>query len=179
MRQNYSDIGIIIKTQDYKEADKIITQFTQNHGLVSYFAVGARRNNSKKAPHLDLMSHIKFSAYVHDGQSSLIQADSLNYYSNIKKNLKKIGLAISFLEIVYNLLPAEVEDEEIYSSLVNYLEAINNSDNEIKDKQISAKFGSYLIRHLGYPPPPASSNGNLSSYFEILMNKKIIGKEIG
>lgn len=150
---------------------------TQNHGLVHYFAVGARRNTSKKSPHLDLISQIKFSANYNNSQSYLLQVESVNYFSNIKNNLKKIGTVMSFLEILYHLLPAESEDSEVYQSLVVFLSAINNSLSLKEDREISRKFGNYLLRHLGYPPPPA--NGlNISSYFELLMNRKIIGKEI-
>ncbi len=178
MRGSYNDLGVIIKTQDYKEADKVITILTATHGLVHYFAIGARRSASKKAAHLDLLSHIKFSANTSNNQSYLMQADSLNFFAEIKNNLKKIGLAMSFLEIIYHLLPAEVEDNETYKSFVIFLDSLNNSKDENSDKVLSRKFGSYLLRHLGYPPPP-SSGTNLSNYFETLMNRKIIGKEIG
>ncbi len=178
MRQYYNDSGVIIKTQDYKEADKIITLVTSNHGLVYYHAIGARRSASKKSPHLDLFSHIKFGATVQNNQNILTQADSLNYHQSIKIDLKKISLAMSFSEILHNLLPAEVEDTELYSSLVNFLDALDKSPNEEVSRQISGKFGHYLLRHLGYPPPPKNSNESLSTYFEYLMNRKIIGKEI-
>lgn len=178
MRDSYNDSGVIIKTQDYKEADKVLTIVTENHGLVHMFAVGARRSNSKKAPHLDLLTQIKFSVNQNGNQTYILQADSLNFFSNIKDNLKKIGLAMSFLEILYNLLPAEVEDKELYLSLVNFLEALNSSVTYEKNERICQQFGQYLLRHLGYPNPPSSTSDSLSGYFETLMNRKIIGKEI-
>ncbi len=176
MRRSYNDSGVIIKTLDAKEADKVISIVTENHGLVHYFAVGSRRSNSKKAPHLDLLTHLKLSASVSNHQNTLLQADSLAFFPELKQNLKKVGVAMSFLEILSQLLPAEVEDKEIYTSLVNFLTTLNSAeDREIK--ALSSQFGSYLLRHLGYPPPSSLEN-NLSSYFETLMNRKIIGKEI-
>lgn len=178
MRGGYNDLGIIVKTQDYGEADKIISILSQNHGLVHYFATGARRSSSKKSSHLDVFSHINYSVNTRNSQNYLTQADSLNYFSSLKKDLKKISLGFSFLEIIYNLLPAEVEDEELYLSLLNFLNALNSSTDPQKDSQLCSNFGQYLIRHLGYPPPPPNLSTNLSGYFETLMNKKIIGKEI-
>lgn len=178
MASSYSDTGIIVKTQDYKEADKIISIITENHGLTHYVAVGARKSTSRKSSHLDLLSLIKFSTNVSGGQNYLLQADSVNFFSTIKGNLQKIGLSLSFLEILYHLLPAESDDREVFTSLVNYLNALNQKTSREVDGVVSRKFASYLLRHLGYPPPPVSSKNNLSSYFEILMNRKIIAKEI-
>ncbi len=177
MRNRYNDTGIIIKTADYGESDKIISIISLEHGLVHYFAVGARSARSKKSAHLDLASIIKYEASNNHNQNYLVQADTINSFQGIKDNLKKISLTFSFLEIVYHLLPAEQEDKEMFDSLKNFLTSLDLSHSPLNDKKMASKFGQYLLRHLGYPPVPHEKI-SLSDYFETLMNRKIISKEI-
>lgn len=39
--------GVVIKTQDYKENDKLVWLFTEKLGKISLIAKGARKNKSK------------------------------------------------------------------------------------------------------------------------------------
>ena len=177
MARGYNDYGIIIKTLPYKDADKIITLLTCHHGLVTCFAKGARRSTSKKSPHLDLLNLVSFQM---NGDSTLFlqEAVSQKTFLKLKSDIKKTSLAMSFLEILNQLLAESVEDQPLYTSFVNFLEKLNHSQTEEQNHKLSTQFGTYLLRHLGYPLEPVERTGSLSKYFEHLMNRKIIGKEI-
>ncbi len=171
------DVGVVIKTQDYKDADKIVTIITKKHGLLSLFAIGARRQNSKKSPHLDLITEVDILFYGKDFLY-LQQASTINSFSKTKLDLKKISLCMSFFEILTQLVPANVEDLELYDSLVVFLKKIEELEDAKECGRLSSKFARYLLRHLGYPEMLPQSLGNISSYFETLMNRKLIAKEM-
>ncbi len=177
MAGEIKDVGVVVKTQDYKDADKIITILTKNHGLITAFALGARRQNSKKSPHLDLISQVDIQLrgkeYLY-----LDQASTIHSFAKIKSDLNKISLCMSFFEILTQLTPSSVDDPEMYESLVNFLNKVEAVDTKIELNQVSAKFAKYILRHLGYPETPPASIGTISSYFESLMNRKLIAKEI-
>lgn len=177
MGGEFKDVGVVVKTADYKDADKIITILTKNHGLITAFALGARRQNSKKSPHLDLISQIDIQVRGKD-YFYLDQASTINSFPNIKSNLKKISLCMSFFEIFTQLVPSGVEDQELYSSLIVFLSKIESLDNEKEQGRVTSKFARYLLRHLGYPETLPQSLKNVSSYFESLMNRKLIAKEM-
>lgn len=177
MAGELKDVGVVVKTQDFKDADKIITILTKNHGLITAFALGARRQNSKKSPHLDLISHVDIQLR---GKEYLYidQASTINSFAKIKSDLKKISLCMSFFEIINQMIPLGVEDPEMYTSLINFLKKIEISDDKAEQNRVCSKFSRYILRHLGYPEFPPQSISSISGYFESLMNRKIIGKEM-
>jgi len=178
MLQAYSDRGIIVRIVDSGEADKYLTLVTESHGLENYIARGARRSTSKKSSHLDLFNVIKFQTGRGDNPLFINQAESDHFFPRIKQDYTKVTLCLSILEILSAALPAGQSDPEMFLSLLNFLKKINQNDTENQDKEITQKFSHYLLRHLGYPPPTSNSVDSLSSYFETILNKKIISKEM-
>lgn len=178
MTPSFSDNGIIVRSVDSGEADKYVSILTENHGLQDFIARGARHITSKKAPHLDLLNLVKFQTGRGERPRYLEQVESLQYYPEIKKDFKKVGLCLTIMEIMINTLPVEVEDKEIFLSTKAFLEALTiiSSPNEIN--RLGRKYGLFLLRHLGYPPPKDPRNGKLSTYFESIMSKKLISPQI-
>lgn len=178
MKPAFADTGIILKVVDFAEADKLVGVLSHHHGYQEYIARGARRMNSKKAPHLDLFNQIKFQISRGYNPQQLIQADTMNYYPVIKSGLEKTRIAMSIAEIITNVLPFEVEDKESYLSLVNYFEAINKQLDKDNLGRITYQFSLYLLKHLGYPLPSTIQPENITGYFETIINKKIISRQL-
>lgn len=176
MPREYKDLGVIIKTQDYKDFDKIITICTKSKGIVTSIARGVRRSVSKRSPHIDLLNLITFQ--ISEGNSKFLGEVVCNSsFPGIREDLKKISIAMSFMEIINSLVPEEAADEELFLSLNNFLKKINTSTSKEEIDKTSSAFARYLLRHLGYPENSPHQT-TFSSYFEYLMNKRIIGKEI-
>lgn len=175
MKSSFSDTGIVIRSVDSGEADKFVSMITHNHGLQDFVARGARRIISKKAPHLDLFNLVKFQSGRGDQPRFLDQVESISYYSGIKKDFSKVGLCLTIMEILINTLPVGVEDREIFLSTKSFLEAVEKSGSRKKTNKLGRKFGLFLLRHLGYPPPRLPETTKLTTYFESIMSKKLIG----
>lgn len=175
MRPSFSDTGIIVRSVDAGEADKFVSIITKDHGLHDFIARGARRITSKKAPHLDLFNLVKFQCSRGDHPKYLEQVESQAYFPEIKKNFAKIGLCLTILEILTNTLPIEVEDKEIYLSTKAFLEAVEKSKTPSETNRLGRKFGLFLLKHLGYPLPKLPQTAKLTTYFESIMSKKLIG----
>jgi DNA repair protein RecO (recombination protein O) len=175
MRPSFSDTGIVIRAVDAGEADKFVSIITENHGLQDFIARGARRITSKKAPHLDLFNLVKFQSGRGEHPRFLDQVESISYYPGIKKDFAKVGLCLTIIEILIYTLPVEVEDKEIFLSTKSFLEAIEKSDSQKETNRLGRKFGLFLLRHLGYPLPKLPETAKLTTYFESIMSKKLIG----
>jgi len=175
MRPSFFDTGIVVRSADAGEADKYVSVITENHGLQDFIARGARRLTSKKAPHLDLFNLIKLQSGRGDHPRFLDQVESIAYYPSIKKDYGKVGLCLTIIEILTNTLPPEVEDKEIFLSLKSFLDAVEKSNSNKENNRLGRKFGLFILRHLGYPPPRLPETAKLSTYFESIMNKKLIG----
>lgn len=178
MRPSFSDTGIIIRSVDAGEADKFVSIITENHGLQDFIARGARRITSKKAPHLDLFNLVKFQSGRGEHPRYLEQVESIAYYPNIKKDFSKVGLCLTIIEILLNTLPVEVEDTQIFLSTKSFLEAVDDSDSQKENNRLGRKFGLFLLTHLGYPLPKLPQTAKLTTYFESIMSKKLIGPQI-
>ncbi len=178
MNASYSDTGIIVRVVDSGEADKFISVISENHGLSIFLARGVRRPTSKKSSHLDLFNLIKFSVGRGDSPRFLHQVESVSYFPGIKLNYHKVGISLTIMEILTNTLPIDVEDREIFLSLKSFLEGLDKAEDRKDINELSRRFGLFLLRHLGYPPPKSPEKDNLSSYFEVIMNRKIISKDI-
>lgn len=178
MKESYSDVGIVVRVMDSGEADKYISIISENHGLVLLMARGVRRPTSKKSPHLDLFNLIKFSVGRGDITRYLNQVESIAFFPGIKSDYSKVGISMTVAEILTNTLPVDAEDREIFLSLKSFLEGLEKAKNKKEINGLGRRFGLFLLRHLGYPPPKSPDTDNLSSYFEIIMNRKIISKDI-
>lgn len=178
MWSSYSDNGIVIRSVDSGEADKFVSIITENHGLESFLARGARRITSKKASHLDMLNLVRFSVSRGVSPRFLNQVESVSFFPAIKADYSKIGLCLTFTEILSQLLPFDVEDREIYLSFKSFLEALEKITGKKEANRLARRFGLFLMRHLGYPPPKFPDTDNLSGYFESIMSRKIISTEI-
>lgn len=175
MRSSFSDTGIVIRSVDSGEADKFVSIITENHGLQDFLARGARRPTSKKSPHLDLFNLVKFQSGRGEHPHFLEQVESISYFPKIKKDFSKVGLCLTIIEILIYTLPVEVEDKEIFLSTKSFLEAVEKSDSQKENNRLGRKFGLFLLRHLGYPLPKLPETAKLTTYFESIMSKKLIG----
>lgn len=178
MGQAYSDNGIVIRSVDSGEADKFVSIISENHGLGNFVAKGARRITSRKASHLDLFNLIRFDVSRGESPRFLNQVESTSFFPGLKNDYSKVGLALTLAEILTGMLPVDVEDREIYLSLRAFLEGLEKTQGKRETNRLARRFGLFLTRHLGYPPPRSPDTDNLSSYFETLMNRKIISTEI-
>lgn len=178
MTQAYSDNGIVLRSVDSGEADKFVLIISENHGLGSFVARGARRITSRKAPHLDLFNLVRFSVSRGSQPQFLHQVESQAYFPGLKKDFAKVGLSLIFAEILSNTLPLDVEDREIYLSFKTFLESLETTQTVQEMNRLGRRFGLFFMRHLGYPPPKSPETDVLSGYFEAMMNRKIISTEI-
>lgn len=176
MKPAFTDTGIIIKSIDFAEADKLVGILSHYHGYQEFVAKGARRLNSKKAPHLDLFNLVKFQIGRGHNPQMLVQADTQEYYPHLRTNLEKVRIALSIAEILTSIMPQEEEDPESYLSLANFLHGLDKAASKAELSRLSQEYSLYLLRHLGYPQPKTLEVSNLSYYFETIINRKIISR---
>lgn len=175
MKPAFTDIGIIVKSVDFAEADKLVGIVSHYHGYQEFVARGARRLNSKKAPHLDLFNQVKFQVGRGNTPQMLVQADTQEYFPHLRSSLKKARIALSIAEILTSILPQEEEDRESYLSLLNFMTALESASADTLGP-LSRDYSLYLLRHLGYPKPKTVEAGDLAYYFETIISRKILSR---
>ncbi|MDP2672979.1 MAG: DNA repair protein RecO, partial [Nanoarchaeota archaeon] len=124
--RNYSSEGIILSRKNYSEADRILVVFSKNYGKLSLLAKGVRKLKSKKRGHLEIFSHIKFSAVKTNAIDIMTEVETINTFSKVRVNLNKISLAYYFCEVVIKTTREDEIKNNIFNLLVNFLKRLAN-----------------------------------------------------
>lgn len=173
MNKTFSDVGIVIKITDFGEADRFVDLVSKDHGLVNLIAKGVRRITSRRASHLDLLNLVKFQAARGRSPQILTQAELIEPHLDLKNNLKMARTSFYLAEILNSLLAPEQPDTELFISLKNYLNRLNQLGDKNDSRQLSTDFQLYLLRHLGFPEPKATSPEAIMNHFEEITSRKI------
>src|SRR5260370_20848330 len=89
MRQqhSYSIEAIVLKRTDLGEADRILTLFTPTKGKFHAIAKGIRRPVSKKACHLELLSHNQLQVALGRNLDIVTQAEVRYNFLHLRNEL--------------------------------------------------------------------------------------------
>lgn len=167
----FSSEGIILKRADFGEADRLITIFTKNKGKILSLAKGIRRIGSRRAGNVELLNKVKLFFAQSKSLPILTEAESVQTYKNIKKDLKKVGYAYYLTELVDQFFH---DREENYKTFDLLSEALDNLDriNNTRTENIVRVFELKILSLAGYRPQihtcikcnkPLEPGGNLFS----------------
>lgn len=123
--------GIVLKSVDYKESDKLVTVFTKEEGKVLIKIRGAKKPKSK----LRFATFPFFSGvyYLTETKGGFVVTgvDQLNVYDYSTFDLKYYYLGALVLELTDKLSMEGYADEELYSFALESLDYVKSSDNAI------------------------------------------------
>ncbi len=139
----------MLAAKSSKEADKIITLFTKDHGKLVVIAKGVKKISSRKRGNIELFSHIKTSIVNSHDFGLMTEAQLLESFENIRKSLKKTAVAYFMVEVVAKVAQQEEKNIEIFDLLLNYLGKVNSSG---KLKEIRENFTKDILTVLGFWP---------------------------
>ena len=92
--------GVVLSRINYREADRILTIYTQNLGKISVLAKGVRKSSSMLGGHLELFNIARFELKESKNWYILSGAQTERNYSNIRLHLPKISAGYYVAELV-------------------------------------------------------------------------------
>lgn len=119
--KGYSSEGIVLARRTYGEADRILVVYSKNYGKIHLIARGVRKPESRKRGSLEVFSHIKFSAARGKNLDILTEAEIIDSFPTIRKNLRKVAVAYYLMEVVGRVTREDEKNVELYSLLTEYL----------------------------------------------------------
>lgn len=120
--------GVVLRHQDYGEADRLLTVFTREQGKLRLLAKGVRRLRSRKAGHLEPFTRAQLLLVRGKEMWLVTQADTLDAYLPLREDLVRTGYAAYAMELVDRFSYDEGANRGIYSLLVDTLERISASE---------------------------------------------------
>jgi DNA repair protein RecO (recombination protein O) len=156
--------GIVIRSMDYGESNKIITLFTRDVGKVGVMVRGAKKMNSKHSAITQLFTYgefVFFKTGTHMG--TLNHADILSSHHRLRADLMLTAYSAYMAEMVDRILTDNEPNPYIYEQLRAALDGIE----EGKDAQmITHLFEMKMLIQAGYAPnfDQCSSCGTDTNY---------------
>jgi DNA repair protein RecO (recombination protein O) len=117
---NYSAEAIILSMRDFAEADKIVTLFSKEKGIIESIAKGARRPTSRKTPSIEILNIGKFSLATGRNLHILLEANISNQISSGFEN-EKLNYVFYISEILKNSLSHSDNSKEIWSNIISLI----------------------------------------------------------
>lgn len=170
-----STLALIIGRRNYREADRLLTIFTEKSGKMVVRAKGVRLSKSKRRGHIELFNTIKAQIIEGRGFPVLAQTELIEDRSSIKSDLKLLRIAYHLAELVARLTPDNEKHGEVFELLNRALSSINLKTWD-KEEYLSGKFEEKLLHLLGYGAPP--DGGTRHEYIESITDFKLRSQEI-
>ena len=148
--------GLVIRTVDLKEADRLITIFTDELGVVSALAKGARSLKSRKMSSTMQFCYSKFVLYKKGDNYWIKEAELIESFFGIRNSIEGLALAAYIAEVLNDVTVAESEKELLRLSL-NSLYAI--SEEKYSFDKIKAAFEIRAASIIGFMPDVLSCSG--------------------
>lgn len=172
--RSYKTEGIVIKRKNFGEADRILTVFTKNKGKISVIAKGVRKINSRRSSHIELLNHCVIGVY--EGKMPiLMEADTLNHYQYLKRDLRKAGYAFYVCELIDGLLPEHQENRAVFNLIQDTLFKM---ETEAECSRLISKFEQDLLTYLGFWPREMALIEDSDRFIEDIIERKIKSKKI-
>lgn len=145
----YRTEGIVIRTQDLGEADKIVTVYTRDEGKVRAVARGARRPRNRLLGVAQVFTYSDFLFFRNKGLDTLSQAELKEAFLSLRGDLYKMAYGAYILELVDALTEEGEKNIQLFSLLLATLYLLELSTHY---SLLTHAFEIRLMALLGYAP---------------------------
>ena len=145
----YKTQGIVIKSYNYGEANKILVIFTRDYGKIRAVAKGIRRTKSKFGASLELFSCSNIMVHWKENSDLYLitQTSIVNSFKKIRNDLEKICRGSYMLEIINEMLPERAKHANIYYLLCGALTLL---ESDMDPEKIMRWYEIKMLEFLGF-----------------------------
>jgi DNA repair protein RecO len=147
----YHTHGLVIASRDSGEANRVLTLYTKEMGLVRVLAQGIILNKSKLKFSLQLFSYAHIDLVRGKDFWRLTSARSINTFSKIELNKDRTMLVLRIFKLLERLNSVETQNDDIFEDLIFLLNFLNKE--EITKENLEAVEINIVLRilkNLGY-----------------------------
>ena len=176
MAKTFKTEGIILKRTNFGEADRILTLYTKHYGKIKAMAKGVRRITSRKGGNVETFNHV--TGFFAKGKNFeiLTEVITVNVFGDWRKDLKKVGIAYYFSELIDKLTPEAQPNQAVFQLLKDHLSKIQQGIS----LALVRGFEENLLKQLGYGIPQVhlGQPKSLKTYLETITERKINSPKI-
>ena len=129
--KTYKIEGVILRTVDFGDANRVVTIYTRDFGKIEVNAYGCRRAKNPLSGALQMFNLI--SAEISDGAKvdSIKEADIIKFYGNLTADLEKMAYASLFFEIVNRMTLPKFPEGGVYDLILKTLPALDERNAKV------------------------------------------------
>ena len=117
--------AVVLKTDDFGDANRVVTLFTKELGKLEANAYGCRRARSPLSGALQMFNHIS-AQIIHGSKVDTIrEADIINFYDALTNDLERLAYASFFFEIVNRMTFPRQRELETFNLLIKALPVLS------------------------------------------------------
>jgi len=128
--------GIVLKTQDYGETNKIVTLYSGEVGKITAMARGAKKPASRLAAVTQPFTHGTFLIQQGRGMGTMQQGEQVESYRHIREDIE----ATAYASFVVELVDRAVEDRRPQAAIFNLLQQALHAISDEYDPEAIALF---------------------------------------
>lgn len=144
------DTAIVLRSQPFKERDRLVTFLTENHGKISGIAKGAI-HSKRFGGTMDLFA-CSAIRYKESLGSDLVRIDEANLrrdFLKIRENLESVSAAGYFVDLCLRLTEEKQPVREVFLLLAHYLFLL---EEHTATYEVVRSFEIKLLERLGWAP---------------------------
>jgi DNA repair protein RecO (recombination protein O) len=141
--------GIILKKQNYREADQIVSIWTREAGKVRFLAKSLRKASSKLNYAIQDLSEVEINL-AGNHLPTLIGVKPRRQFSNLHEDLKKTAIAFYSAELMLKMTADEHPNLVAYELFADFLNCLNQLDYSVRYYPVLECFSLKLLDALGF-----------------------------
>lgn len=141
--------GIVIRTVDYGETNKIITLFTRDSGKIALFASGAKKTRSRLSAVTQLFTYGHFMCFMGKGLGSIRQGEVIDTFRDLRTDLYRTAYASYIAELLDKLTDEKAPIPSLFELLHQTFRYI---DEEVDPEVMAFIFEAKMLSVAGIRP---------------------------
>jgi DNA repair protein RecO (recombination protein O) len=151
VKNNFKTQGIVLRTIDYAESDRIVSFITEDQGKITGIAKGARKSQKRFANALEPFTclSIVFSQKKGGKMAFIEEAAIVDHYPDIRGDLEKTLTASYFMDLIDQFILEEKRNPDLFHFICNFLCVL---EKEKYTENMVRFFELRFLRMAGYEP---------------------------
>ena len=117
--------GLVLRTTEYKETDRILTVLTAEDGLLTLKARGVRSNRSKLKGACQLLTYAEFTVSEARGFRFISEATAIEMFAGLRNDIVLLALSSYFAQLAEVLSQEDAASPALLSLILNALYALS------------------------------------------------------
>lgn len=148
---NYKTKALIIKSQNFFEADRLLTAIDQNGAKIRFLGKSVRKSQAKMAGYLNLFNYLDLVIVEGKNFDIATSAEIIKNFRNLETNLEKTGVAFFIAELIDKLLEEKEEHYNLQKLTICSYFWLNKAEKS-QSKKIINFFLINLLDKIGFLP---------------------------